>query len=991
MPTTAFPNGTITFLFSDIEGSTRLWEAHPDAMRLAVARHDFLLRQAVQENNGYLFKTTGDGIAAAFAVAAHGVATALAAQRALTAEPWAEQVVIRARMGLHTGAAELRDGDYFGTTLSRTARLMSAGHGGQTLLSDATHELCRDTLPESVSLLPLGEYRLKDLTRSETVYQMAHPALVADFPALRTLDNPAFPNNLPQQLTSFVGREKALSEVADLLDKTRLLTLTGSGGSGKTRLSLQVAADALERYPDGTWQVELAPLSNPTLVPQTVALALGVKEQAGQTLAQTLTDYLKPRRLLLVLDNCEHLLGSCATLVAVLLRACPQVKVLATSREPLCIAGETTYRVASLTLPSTAQAKAATPANLSQFEAVRLFIERARAVKPDFAVTNANAPSLAQLCHRLDGIPLALELAAARVRSLPVEQINDKLDSCFRLLTGGDRSALPRQQTLRALIDWSYDLLNPGEKTLLARLSIFEGGWVLAAAESVCGFAPLEDWEVLDLLSALVDKSLVVYEEGKNGEAPRYRLLETIMHYSEERLKENGGEKEARQRHLDFFLALAEEAEPQLHQHGSMKRLQVEADNLRAALTQSHSDTQVALRLAGALVWYWCFTDSFCEGLAHISVALSLPGAQERTAARAKVLIGAAFLSEGDTESYVKEGLSIARELGEKHLIVWALMRMGSKATNHDSYETAHEMLTESLALCQSLGYWSGTLWALNHLGKNAMEQNRAAEAREYWERAVTLAREGNFDSQLCWTLNSLAKLNRDESRQETALALAKESWALVRAEERKWDFWWTAEIVANLHLDAGEFEEARRVLGEVEAFGEAEGWKKWIKSQVMMVRSCLGLGQFDSAHSFLEGSLSIEGADEDGWIQQYQGDVALGGQDKNKARPFYQNSLRLFWEQQDMAGVFLALSGLSATEEAERSVCLHGAAQALCQREEAVRRVLTAHGRQQQMYENVVAAYRAALGDASFAVAYGTGATMTLESTVKYALEADG
>ena len=344
-----FPTGTITFLFTDIEGSTKLWESHPDAMREAVARHDALLRQAVAENGGYLFKTTGDGIAAAFALAPDALLAALFAQTALFAEPWSADIVLRARMGLHTGAAELRDGDYFGTTLNRCARLMAAGHGGQTLLSDVTHELTRDTLPPDVSLLPLGEHRLKDLARPETIYQAGHPSLSTDFPPLRTLDET--PNNLPQQLTSFIGREKPLAEVATLLAKTRLLTLTGSGGSGKTRLSLQTASNTLEQYSDGAWLVELAALAEPSLVLQAVAAALGVREQAGQTLTQTLTDFLRPKRLLLVLDNCEHLVKACATLVAILLRACPQIKVLATSREPLGIGGELTYRVPSLTLP----------------------------------------------------------------------------------------------------------------------------------------------------------------------------------------------------------------------------------------------------------------------------------------------------------------------------------------------------------------------------------------------------------------------------------------------------------------------------------------------------------------------------------------------------------------------------------------------------------------------------------------------------------------
>ena len=344
-----------------------------------------------------------------------------------------------------------------------------------------------------------------------------------------------------------------------LLGKTCLLTLTGAGGSGKTRLSLQAAADTLDGYPDGAWQVELAALTDPALVPQTVAAVLGIREQAGQTITQTLTDFLKPKRLLLLLDNCEHLLGACARLTTSFLRACPNVTVLSTSREPMGIGGEQTFRVPSLSLPDPKAAKTATVASLTQFDSVRLFIERAMLVKPDFSVTNANAPALAQLCYRLDGIPLAIELAAARVRSLPVEQMVDKLDSRFRLLTGGDRAALPRQQTLRALIDWSYDLLSENEKTLLARLSVFAGGWTLSAAESVCGFDPIEDWEMLDLLTSLADKSLVVAEDDAG--ASRYRMLETVRQYAQERSAASEEANAVAVRHRDFFLSLAEGSE----------------------------------------------------------------------------------------------------------------------------------------------------------------------------------------------------------------------------------------------------------------------------------------------------------------------------------------------------------------------------------------------------------------------------------------------
>src|SRR5579871_4949806 len=492
------PSGTVTFLFTDIEGSTHLWEEHPEAMRTALARHDALVRGVIERHNGHVFKTVGDAFCAAFPTASEAVHAALAAQQALISEPWPAPLTIKVRMALHTGAAEVRDNDYFGQPLNRVARLLAAGYGGQALLSQTTYDLTHDALPPSVRLKTLGAHRLRDLNRPEPVFQLLHPDLPAEFPALKSLDNVFLPNNLPQQLTSFIGREREMAEIRSLLERSRLLTLTGIGGSGKTRLTLQAAAEVLGQYPDGVWLVELASLTDPDLIPQTVASALNLTEQAARSYTQTLIDHLQAKTLLLILDNCEHLIPACARLCYALLRICPRIKILASSREGLGIAGEMTYRVPSLSLPDSKQSLPLE--RLRQYEAVRLFIERAQLHKPDFTLTDQQAPALASVCHRLDGIPLALELAAARIRSLSVEEINTRLDNRFRLLTGGSRTALPRQQTLRALIDWSYDLLTDQEKRLLCRLSVFAGGWTLEAAERVCAGEneageAIEEWE----------------------------------------------------------------------------------------------------------------------------------------------------------------------------------------------------------------------------------------------------------------------------------------------------------------------------------------------------------------------------------------------------------------------------------------------------------------------------------------------------------------
>jgi predicted ATPase/class 3 adenylate cyclase len=560
MDTTLLPTGTVTFLFTDIEGSTRLWEQHPEAMGAAVARHDALAAAVIAPHRGVLVKSRGEGdsLFAVFAQASDALAAASALQQAVLAEPWPAETPLRVRIALHTAAAELRDGDYYGLGVNRCARLRAVAHGGQVLFSSPTYDRVRDHLPEGAALRDLGSHRLKDLQQPEQLFQLLHPALPADFPPLRSLA--AFAHNLPVQLTRFIGREREMADVKRLLAASHLLTLTGSGGCGKTRLALQVAADLLEEYTDGVWLVELAALTDPALVAQTVVSALGAREEPSRTPAQTLLEYLRPKHLLLVLDNCEHLLAACAQLADTSLRSCPNLRVLASSREGLGVAGEQTYRVPSLSVPDAEHLPSLE--RLQEFEAVQLFAARAALSQPTFAVTAANARAVVQVCRRLDGIPLAIELAAARVKALPVEKVAERLDDRFRLLTGGSRTALPRQQTLRALIDWSYDLLTETERKLLRRLSVFAGGWTLEAAEAVCSGDGLDEWEVLDLVTTLVDKSLVQYEAGE-GEA-RYRLLETVRQYARDRLLESGEADVARGRQLDWCLALAERAEPKL-------------------------------------------------------------------------------------------------------------------------------------------------------------------------------------------------------------------------------------------------------------------------------------------------------------------------------------------------------------------------------------------------------------------------------------------
>src|SRR5436190_933989 len=534
------PSGTVTFLFTDIEGSTKLWEERPQAMQAAHARQEAILREAITKNEGYAYKMIGDAFQAAFSTAPQALQAALDAQRALDVEPWGATGPIRVRMALHTGLTEERGTDYVGPILNRVARLMSAGHGGQVLISLATEQLVREHLPQDESLRDLGEHRLKDLQRPERVFQLVAPGLRADFPPLSTLDNR--PNNLPLQSTPFIGRAAEVAEVRSMLlrDDVHLLTLTGAGGTGKTRLALQVAAELLDEFKDGVFFVYLAPITDPALVISTIAQTLGVGEEGTQPLAQTLQEYLRDKIMLLVVDNFEQVLDA-ATLVSDLLRAAPHLKVLATSRATLRLSWERRYEVPLLSVPDPGQPPE--PDTLSQYESVELFIARAEAARPGFVVDNSNAPVVAEICYRLEGLPLAIELAAAWVKTLPPKDILSRLGSRLKLLTRGPVDQPSRHQTLRNTIEWSYDLLTAEEQSLFRQVAVFVGGHTLEAAETVCGtiddgsyrpssivHRPLEI-DILDGLASLVEKSLMYQAEGVEGEA-RFSMLETVREYA---------------------------------------------------------------------------------------------------------------------------------------------------------------------------------------------------------------------------------------------------------------------------------------------------------------------------------------------------------------------------------------------------------------------------------------------------------------------------
>jgi predicted ATPase/class 3 adenylate cyclase len=680
-----FPAGIVTFLFTDIAGAGLLWENMPAEMQAAAAQHQAILRQAIEANGGQVVQAVGDAFQAAFRLTADGLRAAQAAQQALQAASWGSTGALKVRMGLHTGPAELdssRNPPYqAGPTLHRAGHIAAAGHGGQVLLSQEAADLVQYDLPAGYALLDLGQHRLGAVHRPERLFQLVAPGLPDHFPPLAT--GVRYPHNLPAPLTSFIGREKEIAALEDLFlsRSARLVTLTGPGGTGKTRLALKTAETLLQLFPQGVWLVELAPVCDSLLATRAVAEALGVPEDTHLDLVQVLSGYLRNRKMLLILDNCEHVVVEAGALATRLLQACPQLHILATSRELLGVAGEMPFACPALSLPENAL-KWSGPeglAGLAETESVSLFIERAQTVAPGLALTESNAPLVMEICQRLDGIPLAIELAAARTRLLSLEQITARLDQAFRLLTGGSRSALPHHQTLKALIDWSYELLSEEERALLVRLSVFAGGWTLDAAEAVCveppgpspqpgpalqvgqRFVAPEEGQILELMGQLLDKSLIQIQQGPLEEASRqgetrYRMLETVRQYAQEQIQEGrqpvSGRIEAlRERHLDYFLALALRAQHKLRTEEIRRwldTLECELDNLRQALewALAHS-LEKGLSLAVAIHWFWFMRDHYAEAMEWLDKLLAadaaeqsagLPRSQSRQAARGRAL-----------------------------------------------------------------------------------------------------------------------------------------------------------------------------------------------------------------------------------------------------------------------------------------------------------------------------------------------------------------
>jgi predicted ATPase/class 3 adenylate cyclase len=699
------PTGTVTFLFTDIEGSTRLLQALGDRWPAILKDHNRLLREAIREAGGVDLRTEGDAFFAVFRSAIASMAAAVAAQRAMTEHPWPQGAAVRVRMGMHTGEGAVGGDDYVGLDVHRAARIAATGHGGQVLASSTTADLLRQDLPDGVAIRDLGRHRLKDLDRPERIYQLTVEGLPDEFPPIRSLETPT---NLPAERTSFVGREREVAQVKDLLQGAGLLTLTGAGGSGKTRLALQAARELLDDYRDGVYLAELGPITDPLLVVSTIADAVGARAEGQRTLLDTLRDHVRDREMLLIADNFEQVLEA-APVVATLLDAAPRLRVLATSREPLHVQGEQELPVQPLAVPG----PDAGPAELGQSEAVALFVQRAAAVDPSFRLTEKSAAAVGELCRRLDGLPLAIELAASRVKLLSPAAMLERLEHRLELLIGGPVDLPARQRTLRETIAWSHELLDDVERTLLRRLSVFAGGWTLAALEAVAEPGGQVAADPLGVLSSLVDKSLVL-RVPTNPDDVRFAMLETIREFGREQLEASGDAAATRDRHAAFFLALAEEAEPHLRgvdQKRWLDLLEEEHDNVRAALRWSidAGDAATALRLIGAVWRFWHLHSHLADGRRWAEEVLALPGAAGRSRERIRGLtaFGGVTYWQQDVRAFrtaYEEALSIATELSDRAEVAEQSYNLSFALALEGDFEGMMALIRRCRALFEELG-----------------------------------------------------------------------------------------------------------------------------------------------------------------------------------------------------------------------------------------------------------------------------------------------
>jgi predicted ATPase/class 3 adenylate cyclase/DNA-binding CsgD family transcriptional regulator len=1000
------PTGTVTLLLADVEGSTRLWETQPDLMTAAIAHLQRVADTCITAHGGVrpIEQGEGDSFVAAFTRASDAVACALDLQRAPLAP-------VRLRIGVHAGEVQLRDEtNYAGPTINRTARLRDLAHGGQTLLSGAAEPLVVDHLPDAAWLIELGTHRLRDLPRPERVVQLCHSDLGNEFPSLRTVRSVGS-HNLPVQLTSFIGRQREIHQVHQLAADNRLVTLTGAGGAGKTRLAVEVAAQVADEVPGGVWYVDLAPITDPLVVPSTTARTLGLPDQPGRSTMDILLTFVSDDKVLLLLDNCEHLLDGCGQMIPELLNACPRLTILTTSREPIGVAGELTWRVPSLSLAD---------------EAIELFADRARRARPDFTVSDDNVELVTEICRRLDGMPLAIELAAARVRTLTLTQIDDSLHDRFRLLTGGARTAVRRQQTLRASVDWSHALLTEPERVLFRRLAVFMGGFDFDAAQTVAASTELEHYQLLDQLSLLVDKSLVVAEDVRG--LMRYRLLETVRQYALERLGESGEADAVRIRHRDHYASLASRLDTP--KHADYAKLgdwaAIEIDNLRAASTWSLeiADVESALQIASWLQPFWQSWGQIREGMSWFGTAVTDENAEVTPSVRARALaarsILAAQLVAIEDTFHAFKALDIAREIGDPAVLVWALTACGC-ASAYDA-ETARRYFTEAAELARELGdslalgeifAWVAFIDIIE--GEPANACRAAEEGRDIADAAGDV-----FASRRCrvWlslglmmkgdlveaatVMNAVVADDRDpymksmsEFGRAMVLAFRGETSAAREAGETALA---ATASTGGLYEDApfAALACAALAAGDADAANNASqtAWDRtdrhdYIRRIGFMAESALACGDLDTAQHWADECMSNPG-----WYKTRalvtRARVSLVRGESDAAERDAQQALAI-------AADYAAFLGISDTFECLAAVAHHGKSH-----REAARLVGASAAIRQRLgekrfkvhdawYDDLAAGVREALGENDFTATWEDGAALSIEDAIAYAQRGRG
>lgn len=816
------PTGIVTFLFTDIEGSTKLSQEFPETLQSALDRHHSIMKSTIKSNNGFVFEIVGDAFCCAFEKSEDAVKAAVDVQINLRNEKW-NDAVIKIRIGIHSGKAEWGGERYMGyITLARAARVMSAAYGEQIIISNDAYDLAirnirtlnneisGENTGGVISFRDLGERRLKDVIQPIRLYQIVANGLREDFPPLKTLD--ARPNNLPIQLTSFIGREKEIRTIVNLLKQTHLLTLTGSGGAGKTRLALQAGADMIDEFNNGVWIVELANLSDPGLLTSAVIKTFGVMENPEQSAEDTLIDYIKNKEMLLIMDNCEHMINEVSAFAEKLLVKSPGLKILATSREALRCEGERSHRILPLNFPD--PVKSEPPEQLTQYESVRLFIERAIAVNSNFIVSNENAPALAQICFQLDGIPLAIELAAARMKVLSVEQIHQRLDKRFHLLTGGRRTSLPRQQTLKAMIDWSYDLLSENEKIFWRRLSSFSGGWTLEAAEEICSFETIDKYENLDLLNNLTEKSIIIFDDVSN----RYRMLETIRQYGFEKLRDSGELDNISRKHFEYFSGLAEMLNKSLYESDTAAILEIfdsDRGNFEKGLMWAlgKAEYESGAKLACTLTEYWEIRGLTSEGLEWLQKLYSKkPDDLNLTFYKVIYKLGhfAKLKNDlGKASEFFEISLEYFKKNNHRKFIADNLNNLATVFATQGNSKRASEFLKESLTIYRELKDQRGIGMSLYNLGLMAFNQREFENSKGLFEECIAIYTETKDNRGLADTLLCLGRLSHFKGEYEDAYELIKKAQTFFKELGYKRGISHSLFQLGELTNDQGKYEES--------------------------------------------------------------------------------------------------------------------------------------------------------------------------------------